>query len=245
MNGKINLLPLGQRPMIREACANLIQDMLFCNIRPGSMLFNRNLTTGVYDVVDGLQRTTKIVAYLTGMLPIRVVDDNGVESDKFIGNPHDKKRGYLALLANSKTPPTVVAMINSIMAIHGVRDPGPSNGMEINLADNELCRRINGIELGVQLIENWPARNNPTRRGMAGSEASSAQLRLAARLQCFFCWSLASSFRSASAAPPPRLGTLTQTRFLNRLWGPRCAPRLRLLRFPAAQGSLASLSVKT
>lgn len=117
VKGHINLMPNGQRPMLKNASVHLVHDILFCNVMPASMLYNRNTMTGVYDVSDGLQRTTKILGAMLGMFPVKTLDDRWV----YLCAPTHEK-GWRTLRDSPSTPQCVKDAIDRIVATHNVPD---------------------------------------------------------------------------------------------------------------------------
>ena len=149
--GMLNLKPIGQRPMILNASQHLVRDMLFNNVRPPSMLYNRT-EQGWYDAADGLQRSSKIAATLMGMLPIKQLDGTFV----YLCSPDDQMFGWRTIRNKASTPLPVKESIDVMLASFRV---DPDSEDPVTLADTSLLIKSNTIRVSVQVVEQWPAKS--------------------------------------------------------------------------------------
>ena len=149
LKGHINLTPTGQRPMLRNASNNLVHDMLFCNVAPASMLYNRNTITSVYDVSDGLQRTTKIVGAMLGIFPVKNTKGEKV----YLCNPTHEK-GWRALRESDLTLDVVKEYIECILKANDIDDEAEHT----IVVDSELRFEFSSMSVSIQVVENWPSR---------------------------------------------------------------------------------------
>ena len=151
VGGYLNLEPAGQRPMIGFASMNLVRDMLYCNMTPNLMVYNKIKATSTFDVVDGLQRTTKILGSLMGILPVFTLDGSKV----YLSHPDDESYGWRAIY-NAATKPIVKESILKMLKLGDV-------GMDVvidkaNVARDNLRVQLLSISLSVQEMDDWPPR---------------------------------------------------------------------------------------
>lgn len=137
--------------MLRSASMHLIRDMAFNNVAPPSMLFNKN-DEGSYDVPDGLQRSSKVIATLMGMLPIQMMDGSVL----YMCNADDETFGWRALKNASGTPDHVKTLIDLMIESFGI---DADSTEPVPLAETSLVITIHSLRMSVQVVENWPARS--------------------------------------------------------------------------------------
>jgi hypothetical protein len=151
IKGHLKLNPVGQRPMILSASMHVVRDMLYNNVRPMSMLYNKDFN-GVYDVADGLQRSSKIIATLMGILPVKQSDGSMV----YLCAPNDPNFGWRTFRDMETTPETVKSSIDLMLAAFGIN---PETVNENPTADTTMLIKCTTIRVSVQVVEQWPARS--------------------------------------------------------------------------------------
>ena len=157
IQGKLNLEPSGQRPIVYtfEMARRLTSDICWTVMRPPTLLIN-NRDGDVWDVHDGKQRISVILCSLLGIRgvenPYRMTE--GERQSLFITNPNDPDFGYLSLLASETTHTSVKNFIN----VNLTHLPAEPFNEEL---DSEVSRSVFGNYLSVQLysltLADWPS----------------------------------------------------------------------------------------